>query len=194
MNPRQHTETLSRLAFSDVDVPRPELLIPLVEKRVDDYGNRTMVRNAFSPLARLTPPDRWREFATKRVSTASERQRELLLRLYASRDLHYSMPTNPVHALLPYVTTERESYASPTIVRDEATEQHLCDLGDLQWLSDLAALAPAPLDERASSRSLSRPRCRRGKAPHPDPSPHSGRETPPAVPHEPPIASRQQFE
>ena len=66
--------------------------------------------------------------ATNRVVNANEHHRSVLLRLSTSRDLHQSMPTNHVHALLPYATRVLESYASPMIVLDEASEQLLGDI------------------------------------------------------------------
>lgn len=128
-NPRSlHPHTLSRLAFNDVDLPRPELVVPLLEKWADDYGNTATVNNVFSALARLTTPGEWMAFVTNRVNTAYEHHRAMLFSLFASRHLHSSMPTNHVRALLPYVTMVLECYGSPAIVLDETTEKILSEI------------------------------------------------------------------
>lgn len=120
--------TLSRLAWNDVDIPRPDLIVPILKNWADHYGDVKVVENAFSALARLTPPDEWVAFATNQVRTANEHHRAALLSLYASRHLHYSLSTNYVRALLPYMTRVVESYASPNIVIEEATDSLLMQI------------------------------------------------------------------
>jgi hypothetical protein len=120
--------TLSRLAWNDVDIPRPDLIVPLLKNWADHYGDMKVVENAFAALARFTPSEEWVAFATNQVRTANEHHRAALLSLYASRHLHYSLSTNYVRALLPYMTTVVESYASPTIVIEEATDNLLIQI------------------------------------------------------------------
>lgn len=121
--------TISRLASENVDVPRPELIAPLLERFADFFGDMSVVEHSFAALARFTPPDQWIAFATNKIRTANEHHRATLLSLYASRHLHYSLPTNHVQALLPYLTTVLESYASSTVlVVDETTSRLLIDV------------------------------------------------------------------